>query len=163
MASYQKFEDLPVWQTAAELYEHVELFLENAPKRLTASFRDQLSRAALSVSNNIAEGFERGTTKELIAFIYIARGSSGEVRSMIHLLNRRDWMNSQKAELAEITRLAESGSRQLRAWAESLQNSELTGTRHLNDKERGNYQKAEARKQGQAAFQELLKQHLPQR
>ena len=45
-----------------------------------------LERAALSVSNNIAEGFERGTTNELLAFLYIARGSAGEVRSMMRVL-----------------------------------------------------------------------------
>jgi four helix bundle protein len=51
--------------------------------------QDQLERAALSVSNNIAEGFERGTTNELLAFIYIARGSAGEVRSMLCFIERR--------------------------------------------------------------------------
>jgi four helix bundle protein len=53
------------------------------------SLQDQLERAALSVSNNIAEGFERGTTNELLASIYIARGSAGEVRSMLCFLERR--------------------------------------------------------------------------
>ncbi|MBS1788455.1 MAG: four helix bundle protein [Acidobacteria bacterium] len=49
--------------------------------------RDQIECAAVSVSNNIAEGFERGTTQELLTFIYIARGSAGEVRSMPHLFD----------------------------------------------------------------------------
>lgn len=53
------------------------------------SLRDQLERAALSVSNNIAEGFERGTTNELLAFLYIARGSAGEVRSVLCFIERR--------------------------------------------------------------------------
>ena len=57
MPSYQRFEDLPVWQTAATLFEHCDDFLDHAPPRLRASFRDQLERAVLSVSNNIAEGF----------------------------------------------------------------------------------------------------------
>ena len=52
-------------------------------RRLSFSLRDQLERAALSVSKNIAEGFERGTTNELLCFIYIARGSAGEVRSIL--------------------------------------------------------------------------------
>ena len=83
MPTYQRFEDLPVWQEAIRLAEGCEEFIEAAKDRLTWSKRDQLDRASLSVSNNIAEGFERGTTNELLAFLYIARGSAGEVRSIL--------------------------------------------------------------------------------
>ena len=86
--TYQRFEDVPVWQKATHLYEATEELLENRSVHATRGFKDQLDRAALSVSNNIAEGFERGTTKELLAFIYIARGSAGEVRSMLCLKER---------------------------------------------------------------------------
>jgi four helix bundle protein len=134
--TYQRFEDLPVWQSAAQLYEQTDDFLEEAPKRLRPSFRDQLERTVLSVSNNIAEGFERGTTNELLAFIYIARGSAGEVRSMLCLLGRRPWMAEFKSRISDLKSLAESCSRQLRAWADSLQNSEIKGQRHLNEKVR---------------------------
>jgi len=131
--TYERFEDLPVWQEAAKLYECVDDFLEAAPPRLRPSFRDQLERAAVSVSNNIAEGFERGTTNELLAFLYIARGSSGEVRSMLCLLERRPWVRDFKSQISNLKLVAESCSRQLRAWADSLQNSEIKGQRHLND------------------------------
>ena len=87
--TYQRFEDLPAWQKAAELYELTEDLLENPAFQATRGFRDQPDRAALSVSNNIAEGFERGTTNELLAFLYIARGSAGEVRSMLVLRERK--------------------------------------------------------------------------
>ena len=87
--TYENFEELPVWQKAADLYEATEELLENEAFKATRGFRDQLDRAALSVSNNIAEGFERGTTNELIQFLYIARGSAGEVRSMLTLKLRR--------------------------------------------------------------------------
>lgn len=162
MPTYQRFEDLPVWQTAAELYDRVDDFLTAAPPRLSRSYRDQLERATLSVSNNIAEGFERGTTNELLAFIYIARGSAGEVRSMLLLLARRPWLPSElKSQIPNLRSLAESCSRQLRAWADSLQNSDIAGPRHLNDQSRANYQKSTSRQQGAAAFKELLAQHLP--
>jgi four helix bundle protein len=55
--SYKQFEDLPVWQEAARLYEATEDLLENKAFVATRSLKDQLDRAALSVSNNIAEGF----------------------------------------------------------------------------------------------------------
>src|SRR5882672_5132301 len=86
--TYERFEDLPGWQKAADLYEQTEELLETETFKATRGFRDQLDRAALSVSNNIAEGFESGTTNELLAFIYIARGSAGEVRSMLCLKER---------------------------------------------------------------------------
>ena len=81
MPKYEKFEDLPVWQEAARLYNRVLDLLEERDVPLSPGFRNQLDRAALSVSNNIAEGFERVTTHELTAFLAIARGSAGEVRS----------------------------------------------------------------------------------
>jgi four helix bundle protein len=64
--TYQRFEDLPVWQEAARLFDETDDLLEDAPPRMRPSFCDQLERAVLSVSNNIAEGFERGTTNELL-------------------------------------------------------------------------------------------------
>jgi four helix bundle protein len=137
--TYKRFEELPVWQRAAVLFDRVDEFLAAALPRIRSSFRDQLERAALSVSNNIAEGFERGTTNELLSFIYIARGSAGEVRSMLSLLERRPWMKECQSQLAKLKALAESCSRQLRAWADSLQNSTIEGPRRLNDKTRQQY------------------------
>jgi four helix bundle protein len=98
--------------------------------------RNQLENTAVSVSNNIAEGFERGTTQELLTFIYISRGSSGEVRSMLHLLDRLPEFTNLRSEISDLRSKAESISRQLRAWADSLQNTEIRGTRYLTDKSR---------------------------
>ena len=72
MPKYEKFEDLPVWQEAARLYNKVLDLLEEPVVPLTPGFRNQLDRAALSVSNNVAEGFERVTVKELNSFLGIA-------------------------------------------------------------------------------------------
>lgn len=136
MPTYERFEDLPVWQTAIKLAEGCEDFLLAAKERITWSKRDQLDRCSLSVSNNIAEGFERGTTNELLAFIYIARGSAGESRSMLAFFERRPALKNFKSEISNLKSLAESCSRQLRAWADSLQNSDIKGQRHLNDRVR---------------------------
>jgi four helix bundle protein len=144
MPTYERFEDLPVWQAAARLYDLTDEFLTHAPRRLSASFRDQLGLAVLSASNNIAEGFERGTTNELLQFLYIARGSAGEVRSMLQLLLRRSAheqseISNFKSEITKLMSQAESCSRQLRGWADSLQNSDIKGPRHLNDQSRRSY------------------------
>ena len=159
--TYQRFEDLPVWVKAAELYEAAEDLLEEESFRASRGFRDQLDRAALSVSNNVAEGFERGTTNELLQFIYIARGSAGEVRSMLCLKERRagkaNWPAALKSQISKVKSLAESCSRQLRGWADSLQNSPLQGQRHITDKSR---REDEQRKRA-AACQKRLLGNLP--
>ncbi len=159
--TYQRFEDLPVWQKAADLYELTEELLGNDSFPVTRGFRDQLDRAALSVSNNIAEGFERGTTKELLAFIYIARGSAGEVRSMLCLKERRSmkaaWPPDLKSQISNLKSTAESCSRQLRGWADSLQNSDIEGPRHLTDKSR----QAEDRQKRATALKKEILRKLP--
>jgi four helix bundle protein len=134
--TYQRFEDLPVWNDAIVLAEGCEDFILAAKHRITWSKRDQLDRASLSVSNNIAEGFERGTTNELLNFLYIARGSAGEVRSMLNFFARRPALKDFKSQIANLKSQAESCSKQLRKWAESLQNSDIKGQRHLNNAER---------------------------
>jgi four helix bundle protein len=94
----------------------------------------QIERATVSISNNIAEGFERGTTQELLTFLYIARGSAGEVRSMLCLIERSPAFADLKSEISDLKSRAESISRQLRAWAESLQDSKIKGQRYLTEK-----------------------------
>src|SRR5512137_2573666 len=136
MSTYKRFEDLPVWNAAIELAHDVYALTEKSQFKGKYSLRDQLERAALSVSNNIAEGFERGTTNELLAFLYIARGSAGETRSMLTLLDRRPYLCDLRSQISDLRRLAESCSRQIRAWADSLQNSDIAGPRHLNDRSR---------------------------
>ena len=132
---YKRFEELPVWKDAIDLA--VVFALKAKPCfRGHAGTRNQLENAAVSISNNIAEGFERGTTQELLTFIYISRGSAGEVRSMLHLLDRLPEFSDLKSEISDLKSRAESISRQLRAWADSLQNTEIRGTRYLTDKSR---------------------------
>ena len=131
--NYSRFEELPVWQEAIRLAEEIYNMTEDKAWSGSRSLRDQLERAALSVSNNIAEGFERGTTNELLAFLYISRGSVGEVRSMLCFLERRPGLAHFKSQISNLKSTAESCSRQLRGRADYLQNSEIKGQRHLND------------------------------
>lgn len=161
MPTYQRFEDLPVWKAAVDLAAAVYSLTQDESFKGQYSLRDQIERASVSVSNNIAEGFERGTTKELLAFLYIARGSAGEVRSMLDLLNRMERFAHLKSQISNLKSAAESCSRQLRAWADSLQNSEITGQRHLNENSRRKWNRQQNQTQGEAAFQQMLTDHLP--
>ena len=132
--NYKRFEDLPVWNAAINLAVEIYALTETTPFRRRRSLRDQIERAAVSVSNNIAEGFERGTNNELLAFLYISRGSAGEVRSMLCLLERIPAFRSLNQEIGLIKKTAESCSRQLKAWAQSLQDSNFRGERHVNQR-----------------------------
>lgn len=90
-----KFEDLKVWQKGQQVF----LAMNNAVKESKMFFfNDQILRASLSISNNIAEGFERKSNKEYVHFLYIAKGSCGEVRSMIHLGERLNLFSEEFAE-----------------------------------------------------------------
>ena len=132
--TYEQFEDLPVWQEAIRLAEGIDDLLRSMNlEQLSFTKRDQIERCSLSVSNNIAEGFERGTTPDLLKFIYIARGSAAETRSMLILFERRPYLQDFKSQILELKALSLSCSKQLRAWAAHLQQTNIKGQRHLND------------------------------
>lgn len=139
MASYKRFEDLPVWQKAADLAARMFSWTKAPLFRGVGDLANQIQRATLSISNNIAEGFERGSTAELIQYLYIARGSAGEVRSMMCVMDRMPEFDELKSEIPDLKSEFESVSRQIRAWLDSLQNSEIKGQRHLNEDSKAQY------------------------
>jgi four helix bundle protein len=79
------FEDLHVYQQARDLANHVYRLTRQAAFAKDYGLVDQVRRAAVSVMSNIAEGFERGTNAELVQFLYIAKGSCGEVRAQLSI------------------------------------------------------------------------------
>jgi four helix bundle protein len=85
MATVLRFEDLEVWKEAKSLVKAVYLVTRKGALARDFGLRDQLQRAAVSVLSHIAEGFERGTNKEFVQFLHIAKGSAGEVRSLLHV------------------------------------------------------------------------------
>lgn len=157
---YERFEDTPVWQAAADLAAAVFDWVEHPAFRGKGDLADQLQRAALSISNNIAEGFERGTTNELLQFLYYARGSAGEVRSMLGVMERAAHFRDLKPQIVKFKSQCESISRQIRGWTNSLQNSDIRGQRHLNDQSRRAYENRQRREEYQKRMdtfnQELL-------
>jgi four helix bundle protein len=134
--TYRRFEDLPVWNDAIKLATAVFAFTATGRLRGFAGLRDQMERAAVSISNNIAEGFERGTNKELLTFLYIARGSAGEVRSMLCLILRLPEMIDRNPEIQQLRGAAEAVSKQLGRWIESIKSSGFKGSRSQTDETR---------------------------
>jgi four helix bundle protein len=133
---YSRFEELPVWKDSIELAIRIYNLTTKGAFKGRYSLKDQIERASVSISNNIAEGFERGTTQETLTFLYIARGSDGETRSALVLCERLSGFEDLKSEISDLKTRAESISRQLRRWAESLQNSDIRGQRYLTDRTR---------------------------
>jgi four helix bundle protein len=171
---YERFEELPVWKTAIKLAERIHVMTRHRFYSQPGDLRDQIRRSSLSVSNNIAEGFERGSTAELLAFLYIARGSAGETRSMLqfslNLLQHTEMVvgipeseiSNLKSQISDLIPIAESCSRQIRAWAESLQNTDIKGQRHLNVQSRNAYAAESRSLDFQRTMREQFRQNHPE-
>lgn len=133
---YKKFEDLPVWNAAIEFALNIFEFTSNADFRGMGDLKDQIERATVSISNNIAEGFERGTNNDMIYFLYISKGSAGECRSMLRICERSNQFPNFRPEISNLILREESISKQLNGSIESLKNSDIKGVRYLNDRVR---------------------------
>src|ERR1051325_2137402 len=83
MATVQAFEELQVWQEARQLVNQIYSASKLKPFVLDRDLKSQIRRAAMSTMSNIAEGFERGSRKDFVQFLNIAKGSNGEVRSQL--------------------------------------------------------------------------------
>lgn len=153
---YENFEDVPVWNDATNLAAAVFKVTEDTAFRGRGDIANQIQRAALSVSNNIAEGFERGTTAELIQFLYYAKGSAGEVRSICHVMDRLAAFEHLKSQISDLRSSARSVSKQIAGWAFSLQETDIKGSRHLTEQSKKAYQQD---KKARALMDELKKQH----
>ena len=86
------FEDLEVWKEARRLTNRIDRMTQDAKFSKDFGLRDQIQRAVVSVMSNIAEGFERGGNQEFIQFLYIAKGSCGEVRSQLYVALDRGYI-----------------------------------------------------------------------
>ncbi len=157
---YSHFEELPVWQAATEFVLLVFKFTNIADFRGLGDLKNQLERAALSISNNVAEGFERGTTAELVNFLYIARGSAGESRSMLCLCEHVPRFLNFKSEISNLKLNTTNISKQLHGWIESLKNSEIKGPKFLTNRERERLAINKEHEEFDREMAEFRRQHL---
>ena len=86
------FEDLIIWKEGMRLSVSIYKLMKNCKD---FGFKDQIQRASVSIPSNISEGFERQTNKEFIQFLYIAKGSCGELRTQIYLAKEFEYLNQE--------------------------------------------------------------------
>ncbi len=93
---FDRFEDMIVWQKSQQL---AVCSVQNFSISKDFGFRDQIQRATVSISNNIAEGFERRSNKEFRQFLFIAKGSAGEVRNMLYFAKKLNYITEEQLKL----------------------------------------------------------------
>lgn len=110
MGKFTSFEEITSWQKSRIFNKRIYLITEEVTFKKDFDFVRQIRRASLSISSNIAEGFERNTDKEFIHFLFIAKASAGEVRSQLYLafdLNyiKKEILEELLNEVSEISKL----------------------------------------------------------
>src|SRR4030066_1820299 len=89
----ERFEDMIVWQKSQELAIYVYKAFQLSKD---FGFKDQIQRAAVSICNNISEGFERKSNNEFKQFLFIAKGSSGELRNMLYIAKKLNYISNEQ-------------------------------------------------------------------
>ena len=102
---YSAFEDLHIWQEGMKLCDQIYSTLQNCRDY---SLRDQMQRSAVSIPSNIAEGFEIGSNRGFIRYLFIAKASSGELRTQIYIAIKRGYIDPAKGK--ELIDLAQKTS-----------------------------------------------------
>jgi four helix bundle protein len=107
--STSSYQGLIVWQKAMELTVEIYKTIKKLPKEETYSLCDQMKRSAVSIPSNIAEGHDRGTKKEFIYFLTIARGSKAELETQLQICLKVEYLSEQDISVA-MSLLKEIGS-----------------------------------------------------
>ncbi|OGI95391.1 hypothetical protein A2917_02405 [Candidatus Nomurabacteria bacterium RIFCSPLOWO2_01_FULL_42_17] len=123
MATISKFEDLICFSKARDLTKSIYKEFKDCKD---FGFKDQITRASVSVLSNIAEGFERGTKNEFLNFLYIAKGSAGEVRAQLYVALDTGYLNLETFKY--LNNLVSECSRLIQSFAEKVKKGASAGT-----------------------------------
>jgi len=156
---YERFEDLRVWQDSIELAVRVFTLTAQPNFKGCGGLKNQIEQVVVSISNNIAEGFERGATSELLTFLSLSRGSAGGTRSLLCLTERLRGFEGLRSEISDLRLRSESVSRQLRSWTDSMQNSELRAPRYSNGKRLRAAKESREREEFRGDLEEIKARH----
>ncbi len=127
MAKIERFEDIEAWKKGRDLRKSIYSFSGVGKFGADFGLRDQIRRAAVSITSNIAEGFERGGNREFIQFLGHSKGSCGEVRDQLYVALDENYISQPQFESLYNTAL--EISRMISGFMKYLQQSELRGTK----------------------------------
>ena len=117
----KNFEDLNVWKDAKNLVVAIYKSTYQSPMKGDFGFKDQIQRAAVSIMNNIAEGFERDSSRDFARFLRYSKGSAGEVRSMLYIALDLEYITKEKFdELYELSLIIIKRIASLKKYLKSL-------------------------------------------
>lgn len=131
MATVRDFEELAIFQKARELSKKIYPITQRGEFKRDTRFVQQIRAAAGSIMDNIAEGFERGGNKELLNFLYIAKGSCGEVRSQLMRANDVGYLTPEEYEelYSECRKLSAS----IMNFIKEIKASDITGAKYKKE------------------------------
>ena len=115
----KSFEETELWQDAMALCTRIYFITHKSGLDKDFGLKDQIRRSAVSVPSNISEGFERGSNKQLIYFLYIAKGSCGELRTQIQIAHNLEYI--EPIEFNELKEKTNSISKQIAGFIKYLE------------------------------------------
>ena len=128
MARIQRFEDLEAWKIAREVTREIYTVSRQGAFARDFGLRDQICRSSVSIMSNVAEGFERDGDKEFMNFLSIAKGSSGETRSLLYVALDQNYISD--AQFQPLYRRLVENSRVISGLGNYLRQSELKGLKY---------------------------------
>lgn len=134
MSTIRTFEELLVWQKARELTKEIYKIFKDL-KFKDRGLQDQIQRASVSIMSNIAEGFERGTKQEFINYLFIAKGSAGEVRAQLYVMLDAGYLNAETFKY--LNNLVQDCSKLLSSFISKVKASEFNGLQYKREVRKG--------------------------
>ena len=122
MGNFKSFEEITSWQKSRLFNKRIYEITENISFKRDFDLVRQIRRASISISSNIAEGFERNTDKEFVYFLYVSKASAGEVRSQLYLALDLNYIS--KIEFDELYLNVSDISKLISGFIKYLENSQ---------------------------------------
>lgn len=128
MVKITKFEDIESWKKARKLTSDIYQLTKAGEFARDFGLKDQIRRAAISVLSNIAEGFERSGDKEFLQFLYVAKGSCGELRAQLYVALDQSYVSQRAFDV--LLRDANDVGQLLSGFIRYLKQSTMRGSKY---------------------------------